>query len=51
MLSSLGLLNSKYDNVLILDADLSTDINELKDDWLKLENSLLIGVQEFLEKK
>ena len=39
----LGLLNSKYDNVLILDADLSTDINELKDDWLKLENSLLIG--------
>ena len=39
----LGLLNSKYDNVLILDADLSTDINELNDDWLKLENSLLIG--------
>ncbi len=39
----LGLLNAKYDNVLILDADLSTDINELKDDWLKLENSLLIG--------
>ena len=39
----LGLLNSKYDNVLILDADLSTDINELKDEWLKLENTLLIG--------
>ena len=39
----LGLLNSKYDNVLILDADLSTDINELKDEWLKLKNSLLIG--------
>ena len=39
----LGLLNAKYDNVLILDADLSTDINELKDEWLKLENTLLIG--------
>ena len=39
----LGLLNSKFDNVLILDADLSTDINELRDDWLKLENSLLLG--------
>ena len=39
----LGLLNSKYNNILILDADLSTDINELKDEWLKLKNSLLIG--------
>lgn len=39
----LGLLNSRYDNVLILDADLSTDISELKDEWLKLENTLLIG--------
>ena len=39
----LGLLNSKYNNILILDADLSTDINELKDEWLKLENTLLIG--------
>ena len=39
----LGLLNSKYNNILILDADLSTDINELKDEWLKLKNTLLIG--------
>ena len=39
----LGLLNTKYDKVLILDADLSTDINELKDDWLNLKDTLLIG--------
>ena len=39
----LGLLNSKYNNILILDADLSTDINEFKDEWLKLKNTLLIG--------
>ena len=39
----LGLLNLKYNKVLILDADLSTDITQLKDDWLNLENNLLIG--------
>jgi glycosyltransferase involved in cell wall biosynthesis len=39
----LGLLNTKYDKVLILDADLSTDITELKIDWLDLKNTLLIG--------
>lgn len=38
-----GLLNVKYNKVLILDADLSTDISELKDDWLNLDDSLLIG--------
>jgi len=39
----LGLLNLKFDNVLILDADLSTDINEFKDEWLNLQDKLLIG--------
>ena len=38
-----GLLNVKYNKVLILDADLSTDISELKDEWLNLDDSLLIG--------
>ena len=38
-----GLLNVKYDKVLILDADLSTDVCEFKDDWLQLDNRLLIG--------
>lgn len=38
-----GLLNVRYNKVLILDADLSTDISELKDDWLNLDDSLLIG--------
>ena len=36
-------LNVKYNKVLILDADLSTDISELKDEWLNLDDSLLIG--------
>ena len=39
----LGLLNVKFNKVLILDADLSTNISELKTEWLELENTLLIG--------
>tara|TARA_B100000941_G_C28374180_1_gene483765 strand:- start:184 stop:867 length:684 start_codon:yes stop_codon:yes gene_type:complete len=39
----LGLLNLKFENVLILDADLSTDISEFKDEWLNLQDKLLIG--------
>ena len=38
-----GLLNATFDKVLIIDADLSTDINELKEEWLSLENIMLIG--------
>lgn len=39
----LGLLNLKFDKVLILDADLSTDISEFEDEWLDLQDKLLIG--------
>jgi len=39
-----GLQNCKFDKVLILDADLSTDINEFNPDWLSKKNyHLLIG--------
>ncbi len=38
-----GMMNSKYNNVLIIDADLSTDIDHLKVDWLNAYNSLIIG--------
>ncbi len=42
-----GLLNATFDKVLIIDADLSTDINELKEEWLSLENIMLIGSRYF----
>ena len=38
-----GLLNANFDKVLIIDADLSTDINELNEEWLSLDNKMLIG--------
>lgn len=38
-----GMMNAKYNNVLIIDADLSTDIDHLKVDWLNTYNSLIIG--------
>jgi len=38
-----GLIKSKFNNVLILDADLSTDINHLNIDWLNNNNSIVIG--------
>ena len=36
-----GLIESQFNNILILDADLSTDVDQFKDKWLK-ENELLI---------
>jgi len=38
-----GLIKSKFNNVLILDADLSTDINHLNIDWLNNNNTIVIG--------
>ena len=38
-----GLKYSKYKKVLILDADLSTDINEFNLDWIKKDDVLIIG--------
>ena len=38
-----GLQEAKYNKVIILDADLSTDINELKNEWLERDNLLIIG--------
>ncbi len=38
-----GMMNTKHNNVLIIDADLSTDINHLKVNWLNNFNSLIIG--------
>ena len=43
----MGLENAKYNKILILDADLSTDINELKLDWLDLEETVLFGSRYF----
>lgn len=39
----LGLLKAKYNNVLILDADLSTDIDYLNINWLNGENKIIVG--------
>ena len=38
-----GMMNAKYNNVLIIDADFSTDIDHLKVDWFNTYNSLIIG--------
>jgi Glycosyltransferases involved in cell wall biogenesis len=38
-----GLENCKYNKAVILDADLSADINELKTEWLEADNLLIIG--------
>ena len=38
-----GLEYSKYKKVLILDADLSTDISEFNLDWINKDNVLIIG--------
>jgi dolichyl-phosphate beta-glucosyltransferase len=43
----MGLENAKYNKILILDADLSTDINELKLDWLDLDETVLFGSRYF----
>ncbi len=38
-----GILNCKYDKAVILDADLSADITELKKEWLWIDDLLIIG--------
>ena len=38
-----GLVNAKYNNVLILDADLSTDISHFDVQWLNSQNKLIVG--------
>jgi len=38
-----GLLNSNFKNILILDADLSTGIEQFNDDWLNHDSQLLLG--------
>jgi len=38
-----GIHNCKYDKAVILDADLSADIKELKKEWLEVDNLLIIG--------
>jgi len=38
-----GLENCKYNKAVILDADLSAGINELKMEWLEADNLLIIG--------
>lgn len=38
-----GLIKSKFNNLLILDADLSTDIKHLNLDWLNNNDSLVVG--------
>tara|TARA_A100001015_G_C14711521_1_gene602263 strand:+ start:43 stop:720 length:678 start_codon:yes stop_codon:yes gene_type:complete len=38
-----GLQNIKFEKVLILDADLSTDINEFKNEWLEVDNTIFLG--------
>jgi dolichyl-phosphate beta-glucosyltransferase len=43
----MGLENTKYDKILILDADLSTDINELKLEWLNFDETVLFGSRYF----
>ncbi len=45
----IGLESTKYNKILILDADLSTDINELKLDWLNLDETVLFGSRYFGE--
>ena len=46
----MGLKNTKYDKILILDADLSTDINELKLEW-QISMKLFYSVRDILEMK
>ena len=38
-----GINNCTYDKVVILDADLSADITELKKEWLEIDDLLIIG--------
>ena len=38
-----GLMNCNFRNILILDADLSTGIEQFSDDWLNLDSKLLLG--------
>jgi glycosyltransferase involved in cell wall biosynthesis len=38
-----GLLNCNFKNILILDADLSTGIEEFDDEWLNKESRLILG--------
>ena len=38
-----GLLNCNFKNILILDADLSTGIEQFNDDWLNHDSQLILG--------
>ena len=44
-----GLQETKHNKILILDADLSTDITQFNKDWLNLEETVFIGSRYFGE--